>query len=62
MMMVCFCFNFLQYTLNPETGLFSHKDRPPQERRWLSDISYENGVMSFPMTTYQPAPSYEVRY
>ena len=51
----------MQYTLNPETGLFSHRERPPQERRWLSDISYENGVMSYPTTIYQPAPSYEVR-
>ena len=50
----------LQYALNTETGLFSHKERPPQERRWLSDILYENGSMTYPKTVYHPAPSYEV--
>ena len=52
----------LQYTLDPRSGLFSHYEHPPQERRWLSDISYENGIMTFSKTTYEPAPSFEVPY
>ena len=48
-----------QYTLNPETGLFSHKDQS-QDRRCLSSISYQDGHMTYKKTIYQPAPSFEV--
>ena len=50
----------LQYTLDPKSGLFSHYEHPPGERRWLSAISFENGIMNYPKTTYLPAPSFEV--
>jgi tRNA(Ile)-lysidine synthase TilS/MesJ len=48
----------LQYRFNPETGVFRHRDdHPSQHRQWLSSISYESGVMTFPSSPSSSPPS-----
>ena len=50
-----------QYRLNPETGMFCHHgDHPSHQRQWLSSISYESGVMTFPISPSPTSPSLQV--
>ena len=58
-----FLMSCLQYRFNPETGVFRHcDDHPSQHRLWLSSISYESGVMTFPSPPSSSPPSLQVQF